>query len=702
VRTQVGDEIFIIAEALVEKVLGEGAHIISKCTGADLVGQAYTPLFDYLANEMKSEERANAFKIYVADFVTTTDGTGIVHTAVMYGEDDYQLGHKIGLPKIHTVGEDGKFLSFVTKWTGKFVKSETIAKEIIADLADRELLLRAQPYEHEYPFCWRCSTPLLYYAKNSWFIRMSELSAELQARNQTIHWVPDHIRDGRFGEWLKNVKDWSLSRERYWGTPLPIWQCGACAQFDVLGSSAEIAAHGMVAPEDLHRPYVDEISYACACGAGQKTRVKEVADCWFDSGAMFVAQWGYQWGAEGEAKKNFESHYPADYISEAIDQTRGWFYTLVAVATALELPAPFKNVVCISHILDGKGVKMSKSKGNIVDPWEIFNEFGADPARFFMYATSQPGDPKLFDKKSVDEVVKKVFLILWNVLEFYKLYAGDGMAERNTNHPLDAWLEARLQKSVNYVTEQLDAYELTNGARELMVLVTDVSTWYVRRSRNRFKNGGADAASAAAMLRHALITIAKLFAPFTPMLADALHREIVGAEHSVHLEDWPATNVINEAALEQMDLMRMLVTQALEQRAKSGIPIRQILGKLIVPHTAAALAPLFEILQEEINVEAVEVGDALTLDTKLTPELREKGMVRELIRHVNAARKDAGLNPGQHAIARIVASPEVRTLLEKHQAELQHATVCTFECVEEIDGAEISVGESKVKFKIIA
>jgi len=701
VRVKVGEEFYILAEALVEKVLGEGAEVVAKMKGADLVGKEYVPLFDYLRNEISAEDRANAFKVYAADFVTTTDGSGIVHTAVMYGVDDYDLGEKVGLPKVHTVGEDGKFLPFITKWTGKFVKSDTVEKEVIADLQERGLLLRSEKYEHEYPFCWRCSTPLLYYAKDSWFIRMSGLSAEMQKRNNEIHWVPEHIQQGRFGEWLKNVKDWAISRERYWGTPLPIWKCDSCEKFDVLGSAAEISAKGMAAPDDLHRPFVDDISYACECG-GRKTRVKEVADVWFDSGAMFVAQWGYKWGEEGEARANFEAHFPADYIAEAIDQTRGWFYTLMAVATLLELDAPFKNVVCISHILDGKGVKMSKSKGNIIDPWEIFNEYGADPARFFMFATSQPGDPKLFDKKSVDEVVKKVFLIMWNVLEFYKLYPGTVGHEINTDHPLDAWLAARLQKTVNYVTEQLDAYELTNATRELAAFVTDLSTWYVRRSRGRFKAANADSANAAAMLRHTLVTIAKLFAPFTPMIADGLYREVAGAGESVHLQDWPTTGAVDENILAQMDLMRTLVTQALEQRAKTGIPIRQALGKLTVPQEAAGLAPLFEILQDEINVEVVEVGDALALDTTMTPELLEKGMVRELVRHINAARKEAKLNPGQPAVVRASAPADLQGVITRNAEELLRLTVSRFEFVDGAQGTEISVGENKLVFKIEA
>ncbi len=716
VRARVGDEIFILAEALVEKVLGDTPHeIISKIKGAELVGREYVPLFDYLAGEIKPEERANAFKVYAADFVTTTDGTGIVHTAVMYGEDDYQLGHTVGLPKLHTVGEDGKFLPFVTKWAGKFVKSETIEQEVIADLRARGLLLRSEKYEHEYPFCWRCATPLIYYAKDSWFIKMSELSGELQKRNATIHWVPEHIQAGRFGEWLKNVKDWAISRERYWGTPLPIWKCGACGDFDVLGSSAEITARGMTAPDDLHRPFVDEISYACEKCGGTKSRVAEVMDCWFDSGAMFVAQWGYQWGTDGAAKQQFESHYPADYISEAIDQTRGWFYTLVAVATLLELDAPFKNVVCISHILDGKGVKMSKSKGNIIDPWEIFRDYGADPLRFFMYSTSQPGDPKLFDKKAVDDVVKKVFLIMWNVVEFYKLYASTASeGVRTTNHPLDAWLEARLQKTVNDMTTALDAFELTDATREISAFITDLSTWYVRRSRARFKNGGADAAAAIANLKYALETVAKLLAPFTPMLADVLYRELAGvgadktAAASVHLQDWPAAAEVDQTPLQEMEVVRALVTRALEERAKAGIPIRQILGTLWVPRSATNIEHLFDILKDEVNVEEVKIDDEeLSLDTEITPALREKGMVRELVRHINSARKERGLKPGQVAVvhAAVEANAQgdaLRAMVLHHAEELRAATVCTIEFVAALDdGSQVSVGDVKMHFVIV-
>lgn len=698
-RVRVGDEIFILASALVEHVLGS-VEIVATVKGAELVGVRYTPLFPYLASQLTDAQKEVAYKVYSADFVTTTDGTGIVHTAVMYGEDDYQLGLKVGLPAVHTVGEDGKFLPFVTEWAGRFVKSAEVEASIIANLGEQGLLLRTQKYEHEYPFCWRCSTPLLYYAKDSWFIRMNGLSDTLLKNNSTIHWVPEHIRDGRMGEWLKNVKDWAISRERYWGTPLPIWKCDTCSQFDVIGSAEELSAKGVAAPDDLHRPFVDGLSYACSCG-GTRTRVREVMDVWFDSGAMFVAQWGYKWGEEGEAKQQFEAHYPADYISEAIDQTRGWFYTLQAVAALLELEAPYKNVVCLSHILDGRGQKMSKSKGNVVDPWEIFSGYGADPLRFFLFSTSQAGDPKLFDKKNVEEVVKKLFLILWNVLEFYKMYPGEG-GVANTEHPLDAWLDARLQTMVNKVTASMDAFELTDATREISAFVTELSTWYVRRSRGRFKNGGDDANAAAAMLRRALAVTAQMLAPFSPMIADGLYREVAGTDQSVHLSDWPATAPINEDALRNMELIRELVTRALEQRAAAGIPIRQVLGKLTVPRTANILQPLFEILQEEVNVECVEVDDeSLTLDTTITPELREKGMVRELVRHINSARKEAGLKPGQNAVVHAAAPTELQDFIVRNADALRLSTVCTFEFGTIEGGTTATIGDHQIQFMIV-
>lgn len=698
-KARVGTEIFIMSAELAVGLLPADREILETIAGKDLVGWKYEPLFPFLADELPPAERAKAFQVYAADFVTTIDGTGIVHTAVMYGEDDYQLGMKVGLSAVHTVGEDGNFLALVKTWAGKFVKAPETEKEIIADLGARGLLLKVLSYEHDYPFCWRCDTPLLYYAKNSWFIKMSELSGELQKSNATINWVPAHIKEGRFGEWLRGVKDWAISRERYWGTPLPIWQCDKCKKYDVVISAAEIAAKSGAKLEDLHRPYVDDPTWACACG-GTRARVKEVMDVWFDSGAMFVAQWGYKWGETGAVQKLFQEHFPADFISEGLDQTRGWFYTLLAVATLLELPAPYKNVICLGHILDAKGQKMSKSKDNVVDPQAMFFKYGADAVRWHLYSVSQAGEPKIFDEKGLDGVVKKVFLILWNVLEFYKMYtvavpaellsgtaesssAAHKAASENSASPLDLWITNRLNQLNTFVTKNLEEYELTNATRAIEEFITDLSTWYVRRSRDRFKAGGTEAAAAVVTLRAVLTQVAQMMAPFAPMLADAVYREVNGAKESVHLSDWPAAGKVDDKVLQEMEMLRACVTQALEQRAKFGISVRQILGKLTVPKNLENLAPLFDILREEINVEEVVVGAEMILDTTMTPALKEKGWAREMIRFINSARKEARLKAGQAALASITCSPEMRAAAEKYAAEIKHATVCDLDFVSE-------------------
>lgn len=688
-HVRAGDAVYIVAEALVEKIFADIEHTVIKTElGASLVGRVYEPMFPFLALQFSQEQRARAFHIYASDFVTTKDGTGVVHTAVMYGEDDYQLGMREQLPAVHTVAEDGTFLPFVTLWAGKFVKS--VEQEIIADLRARGLLFSVTPYTHDYPFCWRCHTPLLYYAKNSWFIKMSTLADELQKRNEIVTWVPEHIRDGRFGEWLRGIKDWAISRERYWGTPLPVWECASCGAFEVFASREALRARGALTPEDLHRPYIDDVRITCACG-GQMQRVKEVMDVWFDSGAMFVAQWGYQFGTDGTLRCAFETHFPADYIAEAIDQTRGWFYTLLAVATLLELPAPYKHVVCLGHILDAKGKKMSKSVGNVVDPWDIFNTHGSDALRFHLFSMNQAGDVKLFDPREVGDVVKKVFLPLWNVLEFYKLYASQHAPPEATasDDPLDRWMRARTSVAHACVTTSLDEYDVTSAARELSALVTDISTWYVRRSRERCKHGGADAAAVVATLRSTLRGAACLFAPFTPMFADALFRELEGAGNSVHLQDWPSHEAYDENILREMDAVRVLVSQALEQRASAGIPVRQVLCELTVPAAAAHLERFFTIITEELNVERVAVGDVMQLNTTITPELKAKGVVRNVVRHINAARKARRLTQGEHTAFEVRCDEATGEIIERERTVIEQATSCTITVV--IGAYEIEV-----------
>lgn len=676
-HVRAGDATYVVAAALVDAIFSGIEHTVEKTElGSALVGAAYEPLFPFLADQLTADQRTRAFRVYAADFVTTTDGTGIVHTAVMYGEDDYQLGIREQLPAIHTVAEDGTFFPWVTPWAGKFVKS--VEQEIIADLRTRGTLFNVTPYTHDYPFCWRCSTPLLYYAKNSWFIKMSALTEELTQRNETIAWVPEHIRDGRFGEWLRNIKDWAISRERYWGTPLPVWECNTCEKFEVFASRTALQQRGASVSDDLHRPYIDDVTVLCTCG-GEMSRVKEVMDVWLDSGAMFVAQWGYQWGSEGEARRAYETHFPADYIAEAIDQTRGWFYTLLAVATLLELPAPYKHVVCLGHILDAKGKKMSKSVGNVIDPWEMFNTHGADALRLHLVGMNQAGDVKLFDPREVGDVVKKVLLPLWNVLEFYKLFEQqvphDGAAA--SVEPLDVWMRARVARCVTRVSTHLDAYNLTDAARECGALVQVISTWYVRRSRERCKQGGDGTRDVLATLRYTLDTSARLLAPFAPFFADALYRELTGEHNSVHLQDWPAVAQTDDAVLQQMDRVRALVSQALEQRAAAGIPVRQVLSELIIPQSAAIPQTHFSLITDELNVEQVSVGDALQLNTTITPELKAKGVMREVIRNINAVRKTRRLKQGEHADVTVQCGANVGATIEQHRATIEQTTSTT-------------------------
>ena len=427
VKVRVGEEFLWVAKDRVAEVVKEMYDVLEEVKGSALVGKAYEPLFPFLssviasaAKQSSGEEIASspaaprkdmAFQVVAADFVTTSDGSGIVHTAVMYGQDDFELGQKVGLPKHHLVKLDGTFVEGMDFLSGRMVTDEEVAVDIIKDLAHRGLLFSKAKYEHSYPHCWRCKSKIIYYAKDSWYIRMSSLREELLAANETIHWEPEHIKEGRFGEWLREVKDWAFSRERYWGTPLPIWECQKCDQKKCIGSFDELRVGKDFDP---HRPFVDEIELICSCG-GTMRRVKEVCDVWFDSGAMPFAS-----GASG---------FPADYISEAIDQTRGWFYTLLAVSTLLGKGAPYKNVICLGHLLDKDGKKMSKSLGNIVNPNEMIEKYGADALRWYMYTITAPGDSKRFDEKTLNEMIQNVFMMLWNVKAFYELYS-DSMTQR--------------------------------------------------------------------------------------------------------------------------------------------------------------------------------------------------------------------------------------------------------------------------------
>ena len=643
--------------------------IVEERDGSELVGMEYEPLYPFVRDALVAagcgdpayNGLANAWKVHPAEFVTTTDGTGIVHTAVMYGADDFELGTKIGLPKYHLVKLDGTFAPGTDFLSGRFVTDEDVAVDIIKDLAHRGLLFGKEKFEHSYPHCWRCKSKVIYYAKDSWYIRMSSLRDKLLEENEKINWEPAHLKDGRFGEWLREVKDWAFSRERYWGTPLPIWVCEECGERRCIGSFAEL---GVGADFDPHRPFSDEVVLKCEKCGGSSRRVKDVCDVWFDSGAMPYAAGHYP------------DKYPADFISEAIDQTRGWFYTLLAVSTALGLERPFKNVICLGHVLDAKGKKMSKSLGNIVRPMEMIDAYGADSVRWYMYTINQPGESKRFDEKTLQEMQRAVFGILGNVVAFYETYAEGNVettGKERAQNVLDCWVLARLHETIREVTDGLEAYRVTEPARLVGAFIDDLSTWWLRRSRDRFKEDGEDKKAALATMRECLIATSKLMAPFTPFFAEDVYLRLGGEKESVHLEEWPTVDaaLVDESVLKAMAQTRSIVSKLLEARANAGKNVRQVLASATVTLPSGELGTEYvELIKDEVNVReiVVEKGEyAVALDTALTPELVREGTVREIVRRLNAMRKNAGLTIEDRIEAYVRSSePEVATALEEH------------------------------------
>lgn len=713
VKVKVNKESFILAKSRLDVLtkLESKYEVAEIYHGSDLLGLEYEPLFPEVIPE-DAEHYKNAYKVYAAGFVTTEDGTGVVHTAVMYGEDDYQLGEKVGLPKFHTVNEWGNFIDELSKYKlgDKYVKAAETEKTILDHLKAKGYLLYEQPFKHDYPFCWRCDKPLLYYAKPSWFIEMTKVKESLLANAEEINWTPDFIKKGRFGEWLEGVKDWAFSRERYWGTPLPIWQCEKCGQVKCIGSFKELAEKSGQKIDDKfdpHRPFIDEVFLDCQCGSKMK-RVSEVIDVWFDSGAMPFSQWHYPFENKKMIDKN--EQFPADYICEAIDQTRGWFYTLLAIATLLDMGAPFKNVICLGHINDKFGKKMSKSKGNIVDPWYIINKYSADALRWHLYTINQPGDSKNFDEKNVDEVVKKVILIWQNSLKFYKLYADDKVKPaQDSANLLDRWVLAEFNQLVNQVSQNLDDYNIIDTGRKIQEFINEFSTWYLRRSRDRFKGDDKkDKKQALATMRYVLLNLSKLCAPFMPFVAEEIYQQLSDEKESVHLSDWPevAAELIDTKLLEQMAMARKIIEQALAVRAENGLKVRQPLSKLYITKKSLA-EDLYFLLKDEVNVKEIEVvdelpqGDSLKigadengkvcLDIAITEELQLECNARELIRQINAQRKEMCLSIGDMVeVTYETKSKELKDTLAKFGEEIKTATLVK----------DLSEGKGDVELKI--
>ena len=633
VRAKCSDEVYILAEALAETVLTESYEVLEKISGKDLLGIEYEPLFDFAKVEKK------AYYVVGADFVTLTDGTGIVHTAPAFGEDDARVGKAFDLPFVQLVNEQGKFVDDVKPWKGVFVKDADA--EITKNLAERNLLYKELPYEHSYPFCWRCDTPLIYYARDTWFIKMTEVKDRLIKNNKKINWLPEGIRDGRFGNFLENVVDWGLSRERYWGTPLPIWECG-CGHRHVIGSIAELKQMGDNVPDDieLHKPYIDNVFLNCPkCKTGKMKRVSEVIDCWFDSGAMPFAQWHYPF----ENEEIFKDNFPADFISEALDQTRGWFYTLLAISTLLFDEPAYKNVIVLGLVQDKEGQKMSKHKGNVVDPWTVLDKQGADAVRWYFYTASAPWLPSRFYEEAVSEGQRKFMGTLWNTYAFYILYASiDGFdpmkyeLEYEKLAVMDKWILSKLHSLIGLVDKNLETYRITESARSIQEFTDDLSNWYVRRSRERFwqTEMTQDKINAYMTLNTVLVTLAKLTAPFIPFMSEMLYKNLVrrvdaSAVESVHLCNYPTSvyNYIDKALEENMDLVLKFVVQGRSCRNTANIKNRQPIGKMYVKANFELPEIYKELVLDELNVkELVFTEDAKHFTTyKFKPQLKTLG-----------------------------------------------------------------------------
>lgn len=614
VKTERGEKFILAKERL--SVLDEGYEIIEEVLGKKLLGIEYQPLFNYVKPEKK------AFYVVEGDFVTLSEGTGIVHIAPAFGEDDYNVGKKYNLPLVQLVNPEGKFTDEVIEWKGMFVK--TADPHIIEHLNSTNKLYKTEDYLHSYPFCWRCDTPLLYYARDTWFIKTTAIKEKLLANNQKINWLPEHIKNGRFGNFLENVIDWSLSRERYWGTPLNLWVC-ECGYVHAVGSISELKEMGINVPEniELHKPYIDEVHLKCPKCNGLMERVKDVIDCWYDSGAMPFAQWHYPF----ENKELFEKNFPADFISEAIDQTRGWFYTLLVISTLLFDEPAYKNVITLGLILDKDGQKMSKHKGNVVDPWEIFNKQGADALRWYFYVSSVPWLPIRFSDEGVTEVQRKFMGTLWNVYAFYVLYADVDKFDptkhaKSNNNIMDKWILSRLNSVIKKVTEYLDNYRITEAAREINSFVDELSNWYVRRNRERFWVVGTSTTKTDAYLTlyEVLEKTSRLIAPFVPFMAEEIYQNIVRtvdktAPESVHLCDYPNVEetLIDPELEKQMSDIMNIVALGRAARNAANIKIRQPLGSMFIKcdKSVVLTQELIDIIKDELNVKSIITVDSL-------------------------------------------------------------------------------------------
>ncbi len=661
VRARVGDEALILAEPLVERVLGDEAVIEARMKGSELAGTSYEPPFPYI-----NDFGPRTHTVLEADFVTTEDGTGIVHTALAFGEDDFKLGEEYGMTVQNPVKLDGTFDERIVAFAGRDVIEAN--DDIVDALRENGRLFRAEIYEHSYPHCWRSDNPLIYYAKASWYIRTTSMRDELLAANESVVWYPDHIKHGRMGRWLENNVDWALSRERYWGTPLPIWRCEE--QHDLcIGSLEELRSLGATVPDDLHKPYIDDVAFPCPECGGEMRRVPEVIDAWYDSGSMPFAQWH----APFENEDLFEQRFPADYICEAIDQTRGWFYSLLAISTLLFGRSSYKTCLCLGLILDEEGQKMSKSRGNVVSPWDVLDRYGADAFRWYLFTAKQPWDGYRFSMDSVGEGVRLFLNTLWNTYRLFVLYANVNAVPRDAEGEpteLDQWILSRLDATVETAGERLDDYDTTSAGRAIAAFVDDLSNWYVRLSRRRFWDGDP---AAFATLRECLLVTSKLLAPLTPFVADEIYENLDGSAPSVHLCDYPQAHGRDETLEQAMEVVRDAVELGRTARAQGKVKLRQPLREAVVvaaPREREAIERFHQLVLDELNVKELRyVSEADELGRwELKPNYRTLGprfgkdmpLVAEAVAALDATRAVAtlrdggtvgiGINGGEHPL----------------------------------------------------
>ena len=711
---ETGTQRLALATALLEDNIRQAYSVVGTMLGSDLVGLSYSPLYPpgkYAARVSRFESgiltaaddpREFSPIVVAADFVSMEDGTGIVHIAPAFGDEDLGLGREKGLNFVQPVDLQG-IVTGDYPFAGKFVKDAD--PEIMDDLQQRGLLYHRDIYHHTYPFCWRCDTPLLYYAKSSWYIRTSALKDNLVEGNSRINWYPDHIKEGRFGEWLRNNVDWAISRERYWGTPIPIWQCGSCSNQVCVGGREELKERlgpngGTVDGLDLHRPYLDEITFPCDQCDGTMSRIPEVMDCWFDSGAMPFAQSHYPFENPDMEK---EGLFPADYICEAVDQTRGWFYSLHALSTLLKGEPSYKNVICLGLILDERGRKMSKRVGNVVEPLPLLDEHGADALRWYLFTASQPGEARRFSSRLVNQTLRQVLLTLWNIYSFFTGYAtidkfdpSQKPADWKPENELDRWVLSELNELVAEVDRCLENYDPTNAGRRIQEFVDRLSNWYVRRSRRRFwrsDEGDADKLSGYVTLHTCLVTVAKLMAPLAPFVAEEIYQNLVcsvdpDAPDSVHLADFPVADesLVDEDLMEATRLAMRISSMGRAARSKSGLKVRQPLASAAVrtrtPSERAYItqvrpqiidelnikdvelldddSPLFQQAQELAGGEAeavvsvghytasLEAGYLVAINGEMTPELAEEGLARELVHRIQGLRRSANFEVTDH------------------------------------------------------